>query len=66
MQKGLSFEESLEVVKESTVFTTHTPVPAGHDKFPVDFIYGRFRSFFEGLPADKFLSWAKKQKILVS
>jgi len=33
MQKGLSFEESLEVVKESTVFTTHTPVPAGHDKF---------------------------------
>jgi len=60
MQKGLSFEESLEVVKESTVFTTHTPVPAGHDKFPVDFIYGRFRSFFEGLPADKFLSLGKE------
>ena len=30
---GLSFPEALEVVKATSLFTTHTPVPAGHDKF---------------------------------
>lgn len=31
--KGLNFNEALEVVRASGLFTTHTPVPAGHDKF---------------------------------
>jgi len=31
--KGLTFKEALEVVRASSLFTTHTPVPAGHDKF---------------------------------
>lgn len=31
--KNLKYEEALEVVKASSLFTTHTPVPAGHDKF---------------------------------
>lgn len=31
---GLSFEEAREVVATGTVFTTHTPVPAGIDRFP--------------------------------
>lgn len=31
---GLSYEEALEVVKSTQLFTTHTPVPAGHDTFP--------------------------------
>ncbi|OFX84245.1 MAG: alpha-glucan phosphorylase [Bacteroidetes bacterium GWF2_33_16] len=30
----LSFAESLEVVRSTSLFTTHTPVPAGHDAFP--------------------------------
>jgi starch phosphorylase len=30
---GLSFEEALQVVRAGTVFTTHTPVPAGIDRF---------------------------------
>ena len=30
----LSFNEALEVVRASNLFTTHTPVPAGHDAFP--------------------------------
>ncbi len=29
-------EEALERVRRSCVFTTHTPIPAGHDQFPVD------------------------------
>lgn len=32
--RGLAFEAALAEVRESTVFTTHTPVPAGHDYFP--------------------------------
>ena len=30
---GLSFDDALRVVARQTVFTTHTPVPAGHDRF---------------------------------
>lgn len=30
---NLSFDEALEVVRSSSLFTTHTPVPAGHDSF---------------------------------
>lgn len=32
-EEGLSFPEALEVVRSSSLFTTHTPVPAGHDSF---------------------------------
>jgi starch phosphorylase len=31
--EGLSFEEAKQKVSRKTVFTTHTPVPAGHDRF---------------------------------
>ena len=33
-EAGTSFDDALEDVRRSTVFTTHTPVPAGHDAFP--------------------------------
>lgn len=33
---GLSFHEAKEVVNASSIFTTHTPVPAGFDMFPAD------------------------------
>src|SRR5438094_7496729 len=33
-EHGSSFDEALEEIRRSTVFTTHTPVPAGHDAFP--------------------------------
>ncbi|MDR0368406.1 MAG: alpha-glucan family phosphorylase [Bacteroidales bacterium] len=32
-KRNLKFEEALEVIRSSTLFTTHTPVPAGHDVF---------------------------------
>jgi starch phosphorylase len=35
---GLDFEQSLSAVRAGTVFTTHTPVPAGIDRFPVDLV----------------------------
>jgi glycogen phosphorylase len=34
LERGESFESALAEVRRTTVFTTHTPVPAGHDAFP--------------------------------
>ncbi|MGH3903548.1 MAG: alpha-glucan family phosphorylase [Pseudonocardiaceae bacterium] len=45
---GLSFDEALAAVRAGTVFTTHTPVPAGIDRFPVDMV----RHYFTGAGAD--------------
>ena len=36
--KGLDFQQAMEVVRASSLFTTHTPVPAGHDKFTDDIV----------------------------
>ncbi len=41
---GLNFDEALAAVRSGTVFTTHTPVPAGIDRFPVDLV----RHYFGG------------------
>jgi len=38
IEQGRSFDDALEEVKRSTVFTTHTPVPAGHDAFPFQLV----------------------------
>ena len=35
IKKGKTFEESVEIVKKNNIFTTHTPVPAGNDQFPI-------------------------------
>jgi starch phosphorylase len=34
VEQGRSFDAALDEVRQTTVFTTHTPVPAGHDAFP--------------------------------
>ncbi len=36
--RTLTFQEAKEIVRASTLFTTHTPVPAGHDAFPEDML----------------------------
>ncbi|QZE14255.1 alpha-glucan family phosphorylase [Halosquirtibacter laminarini] len=41
-EEHLSFQEAVELVKATNLFTTHTPVPAGHDSFHVDL----FRTYF--------------------
>ena len=33
IELGMSHEDAMRAVKETTVFTTHTPVPAGHDRY---------------------------------
>lgn len=42
---NLSFDEAKEMVRASNLFTTHTPVPAGHDSFPDEL----FRLYMEGM-----------------
>src|SRR3954465_4300353 len=50
---GLSFAEALQAVRGGTVFTTHTPVPAGIDRFPKSLIERYFAGF--GVPLDQLL-----------
>lgn len=51
--KGVPFDTALEAVKASTVFTTHTPVPAGHDVFPIEMIDRCFGDYYWQLGADR-------------
>jgi starch phosphorylase len=37
-EHGSSFEQALEHIRQTTIFTTHTPVPAGHDAFPFQLV----------------------------
>ncbi len=39
---GLDFDAALELCRAGTVFTTHTPVPAGIDRFPLDLVARQF------------------------
>ena len=34
IERGSTFDDALEEIRQTTIFTTHTPVPAGHDAFP--------------------------------
>ena len=55
--QGLTFEEAREAVRAGTVFTTHTPVPAGIDRFPNDLIRRYFGGdcAFQGVPVDRII-----------
>jgi starch phosphorylase len=57
VESGKTFEEARALVAASTVFTTHTPVPAGHDVFPEELIEEYFRTYIQtlGLTPERFL-----------
>ena len=48
-ENGLSFDEAREVVQASTVFTTHTPVPAGNDTFDPGLVISYFNEYAKEL-----------------
>jgi starch phosphorylase len=50
MQDGTGLDEAATVVGRSTVFTTHTPVPAGIDRFPLDLVQRYLQAALPGLP----------------
>ena len=58
VKQGLDFASALEAVAVNTVFTTHTPVPAGHDHFTEHTILSYFLDFYQelGITQEQFLS----------
>ncbi len=60
-KQKLSFSEALEVVRSSSLFTTHTPVPAGHDAFPESMIRQYMSHYPDrlGITWDQFINLGK-------
>ena len=58
VDRGESFEAALEKVRRSTIFTTHTPVPAGHDVFHMDLVQSYLAGYWGNIGSyrDQFLS----------
>lgn len=53
VEKGMSFAQAADKIRATTVFTTHTPVPAGNDVFALDLIEKYFHRFWDSLGIDK-------------
>jgi starch phosphorylase len=51
--EGIIFEKAIEYVRATSVFTTHTPVPAGHDVFPFHLMDKYFGNYFPLLGLDR-------------
>ena len=60
-RKKLSFSEAMEVIRSSSLFTTHTPVPAGHDAFPESMIRQYMSHYPDrlGITWDQFINLGK-------
>jgi starch phosphorylase len=61
-KEKLSFNEAKEVVAASSVFTTHTPVPAGNDRFPQDLMEKYLKNYVEQnlkLNFDEFMKYGR-------
>ncbi len=58
---GVDLQTALEIGARTTVFTTHTPVAAGHDEFPVDEVRPYLLPMEEplGVRAEEILSWGQ-------
>lgn len=53
VETGLNFDEALELVRASSLYTVHTPVPAGHDYFDE----GLFGKYMRGYPSRMGITW---------
>jgi len=53
--KKLTFSEAIEIVRASTIFTTHTPVPAGHDSFEENIL----RMYMAHYPDQLNITWTQ-------
>lgn len=58
VEDGMKYQDAFDQVKATTVFTTHTPVPAGHDVFPFPLMEKYFSSYWPvfGLDRDAFFN----------
>ena len=62
--KGVPFAEAIGQIRHHSVFTTHTPVPAGNDAFPLPMIEKYFWQYWSqlGLNRDEFVNVAIQQQ----
>ena len=62
-EKQVSFDVAKDIASSKTVFTTHTPVPAGNDIFPLDLVEKYFKDFWPrlGISKEEFLKLGMKQ-----
>lgn len=60
---GLSFDEAVEAVRSNTLFTTHTPVPAGNDSFAFELVDKFFWQYWGqlGIDRDRFIEFARQE-----
>jgi len=58
---NIDLETSLEIVARTTIFTTHTPVAAGHDEFPADMVAPYVADMQEclGIDTNQILAWGQ-------
>lgn len=63
-QKQVSFEIAKDIVTAKTVFTTHTPVPAGNDIFPIGLVEKYFDGYWKdlGITKEQFLELGMKPR----
>ena len=63
-QKQVSFEIAKDIVTAKTVFTTHTPVPAGNDIFPIELVEKYFDGYWKdlGITKEQFLELGMKPR----
>lgn len=59
MNDGIDFDTAVEFTRAGSLFTTHTPVPAGIDRFPRDLVVEQFRSFAP-LPLDRIMAFGSE------
>ncbi|MBX7152964.1 alpha-glucan family phosphorylase [bacterium] len=61
MLEGRTIEEAFSWVKDHCVFTTHTPVPAGHDRFTLDLLHFAFANYSAilGIPVEKIMEYGR-------
>lgn len=61
IREGMSFEEASKQIRKTNIFTTHTPVPAGNDEFPLWMIDKYFSQVWPdlGLSREDFVELAK-------
>jgi starch phosphorylase len=60
-QYAIDLETALEIIPRTTIFTTHTPVAAGHDEFPKEMVAPYVVSMQEclGIDTDQIISWGQ-------
>ena len=63
-EKKVSFNIAKDIVSAKTVFTTHTPVPAGNDIFPITLVETYFKDYWKslGITKEEFLGLGMKPK----